>query len=216
VAKTSGPLLSFRSRGSIGKAMTLGSWKGISYARQYVIPANPRTTAQVNNRNSFRWIGEAWRYAPDVLRAPWRAYVRGKPLTDRNAFLRENQPVLREADDITNIRLSIPVLGGPAPATFSANAGSSSGTIQVSASPPTLPDGWSVTAFHAVALPQQDPHGEFSGPIVAASDTTSPYAVTLTGLERNTEYVVGGFFEFTREDGQTAYGPDARAVVTTT
>jgi len=43
MSKLTGPLLSFGARGQIGKAMVTSTWKGVPYARQYVVPANPQT-----------------------------------------------------------------------------------------------------------------------------------------------------------------------------
>ena len=53
MAKLTGPLLSFGATGQIAKTMVVGTWRGIDYARQYVVPANPRTTAQQANRTRF-------------------------------------------------------------------------------------------------------------------------------------------------------------------
>lgn len=41
---------------SIGKSMTFSIWKGIQCARQYAVPSNPRTPAQVEQRNLFKSV----------------------------------------------------------------------------------------------------------------------------------------------------------------
>src|SRR5215467_10281648 len=51
MARTTSPLLSLGASGSIGKSIVFGTWKGLSYARQYVVPQNPKTTAQTATRN---------------------------------------------------------------------------------------------------------------------------------------------------------------------
>ena len=50
MAKLKTPLLSFEARGKLAKTLVFMGWKGIKDVRQYVIPANPRTDAQVAQR----------------------------------------------------------------------------------------------------------------------------------------------------------------------
>lgn len=50
MAKVSAPLLSFGASGSIANVQTYFPWKGLNCVRKYVIPSNPRTTAQVIQR----------------------------------------------------------------------------------------------------------------------------------------------------------------------
>ena len=61
MAKLSAPLLSLGASGQIGKALVAATWKGIAYFRQYVVPANPNTTAQKTQRNLMKAIVLAWR-----------------------------------------------------------------------------------------------------------------------------------------------------------
>ncbi len=50
MAKLKAPLLSFGASGAIAKAIVYFGWKGLNVAREYVIPANPKTTLQVTQR----------------------------------------------------------------------------------------------------------------------------------------------------------------------
>lgn len=50
MAKLKGPLFSLGAAGAIGKAIVYFPWKGLNVAREYVIPANPKTAAQVTQR----------------------------------------------------------------------------------------------------------------------------------------------------------------------
>lgn len=50
VAKVKAPLLSLGASGAIGEALVFFPWKGLNVAREYVVPANPRTTAQNTQR----------------------------------------------------------------------------------------------------------------------------------------------------------------------
>ncbi len=46
MAKLKAPLLSLGASGQLGKTLVFFNWKGLDVAREYVIPANPKTTAQ--------------------------------------------------------------------------------------------------------------------------------------------------------------------------
>jgi len=46
MAKTSGPLFSLGASGKFGGAAVYSIWKGITYVRQLVTPANPKSAAQ--------------------------------------------------------------------------------------------------------------------------------------------------------------------------
>lgn len=62
MAKVKGPLYSLDARGSIGKAMVFGGWKGIQWVRRHVIPQNPSTADQVALRLMFSQGVDAWHY----------------------------------------------------------------------------------------------------------------------------------------------------------
>jgi len=50
MAKLKAPLLSLGASGAIGKALVFFNWKGLDVAREYVVPANPKSTAQNTQR----------------------------------------------------------------------------------------------------------------------------------------------------------------------
>ena len=50
MAKLKAPLLSLGAAGAIGKSMVFFNWKGIDAVREYVIPANPKSTPQQTQR----------------------------------------------------------------------------------------------------------------------------------------------------------------------
>lgn len=207
MAKLTGPLLSFGSRGQIGKAMVTSNWRGIDYARQYVIPANPRTTAQQDNRTRFALLREMWKLAPAIVQAPWTAFATGRPFLNFNKFVGENNRLLNGETDFANALMSPGARGGLPPTSVVASAGSgSAGTVVVTIVPPsTLPSGWTVTACHAAAFPEQDPIGLFSGPFVADSEDTGPYAITLSGFSAAQSLACFGWVEYEKPDGLAAY-----------
>lgn len=50
MAKLNAPLFSFRASGKIANALVYFGWKGLNVVRSYVVPANPKTTAQNTQR----------------------------------------------------------------------------------------------------------------------------------------------------------------------
>jgi len=50
MAKLKGPLFSLGASGQLGKAIVYLPWKGLDLAREYVVPANPKTALQVAHR----------------------------------------------------------------------------------------------------------------------------------------------------------------------
>lgn len=60
MAKTTAPLLSFGASGKLADTLVFGRWKGVDYARQYVVPANPQSSAQQTQRGYFTGAVSEW------------------------------------------------------------------------------------------------------------------------------------------------------------
>src|ERR1700749_673659 len=156
--KVSAPLLSFGASGQIAKSQVYATWKGVPYVRRYAVPANPRTTKQVNNRNIWQMINTAWLYAPALVREPFDAFTSGKPLTGRNKFFSENQKLLAvqpTPDDLTGFVMSPGANGGLPPSTLVVTPGATQLTL--SATYPDAPSGWSIVQVNAAAIRNDDP-----------------------------------------------------------
>lgn len=77
MAKVKGPLFSLSAGGQLAKTLVYGDWKGIDWVRQYVIPANPKTADQQEQRGFFSAAIEAWHvdgYTEDDVSA-WNLYA---------------------------------------------------------------------------------------------------------------------------------------------
>ena len=216
MAKVQGPLLSMGGQGQIGKSMVFGNWKGIQYARRYVIPANPNTTGQQLTRSVFRAADQQWKYLGQLARAPWTAAVKGRPMVARNLLMKEEIPVIRDEADISNWVFSPGNLGGIAPSDVTVANGASSGEIDVTVTAPTPPVGWSVESVIAAAILQRAPDDLPDEQDIEGSGSTSGTAITLTGLTAATEYVVGGWIKWMRDDGLVVYGRSITQTITTT
>lgn len=205
MSKTTAPLLSFDARGQLANTLVYSTWRGIPYARRYVIPSNPNTTAQQSTRNTFSWLSSVWRLMPAEVREAWTAFASGQPITDRNAVVKINLPVLRGEADLANLVLSPSAKSGPVAATIGTTPGTEEIVVDLTA--PTLPTGWTIVQAVAAAIRDQDPESGTLYLTTAGTDLTDPYQVTLPGLTASQLYRVGGWFKYLKPDGTNAYGP---------
>jgi hypothetical protein len=217
MAKTTAPLLSFGAGGQIGKTQVYASWRGVPYARRYVIPANPNTLSQQATRGVFSWLNGTWKLMAAPVQAVWTAFAKGKPLTDRNAWIKSNLADLRGTDTtpVTTISALIAspgVNGGYAAAGMVLTDGTGH-VIDVALTAPSIPAGWSITAQHAIAFKQQDANTDQFYSSYYGTDVSSPYAATISTGAAGT-YVVASFFEFKKPDNSVAYGPSSVGSVT--
>jgi len=206
MAKVTAPLLSFGASGQIAQTQVYSKWKGRPYVRRQVIPSNPRTSEQSLTRNTFTWLQNAYKLAPSLFTDPWEAYAQGKVMTGRNAFTKQNLPVLRTETDLTNFVGSPGALGGLPPASVVVTPGNDQLSMAITA-PSTVPSGWTVYSAVAAVVADQDPQTEILYNIYAGEDLTSAYAVLITGLLDATLYQVRAWLKWTRPDGTFAYSP---------
>lgn len=215
--KTTAPLLSFGASGQIGNSMVFSKWKGISYVRRYVIPANPKTVKQQANRGIFSMLNAAYLYAPAAIKQAFDAYAVGKPLTGRNKFFQDNQKLLAVQPMPAGIDglIMSPGNGGGLPATNLVAVGGAL-SIDVTVTLPEIPEDWTITSAVAAAVKQQAPDAEFSGKWFVVTANADFDEITITGLEAATEYVVGYFLKWTKPDGSFAYSVSLSGTATTT
>lgn len=215
MAIVSGPLLSMSAAGQIAKTQVYATWKGRPYVRRLVIPSNPRSADQTLTRNTFTWLNNVWRLAPANFQDPWTEYARGLVMTNRNAFIKRNNGVLRSEVDLALMTLSPGAKGGiTVPVGLTPGAGS----IAIDATAPApLPAGWTITKFVGVAIQDQDPQSGTLYTVEAGEDLTSAYLVTLTGLAAG-DWAAGGWFVYQRSASLTdlAYGSSPAQIVTVT
>ena len=204
MAKVTAPLLSFGASGQIGKSMVFADWRGIDYARRYVVPANPNSTAQQLTRNTFATLREMWKLAPTLLRDPWTAFATGRKFINLNAFVGENMRVVRGEANFLFFVGSPGARGGIPPTSISAAAGV--GTITVTFVNPAPPPGWAISAAQCVAFPDQAPDVDFIGPFASAEDAAAPQdTVIIDGGLDTVLHIVSGWLEWTKPNGDLAY-----------
>lgn len=89
MAKLHGPLFSLDARGQLGKALVYSIWKGLNYARKYVIPGNPNTAAQATIRGYFATAVAAYQAELQATKDAWDAAIKkhNKAMTGFNYYL---------------------------------------------------------------------------------------------------------------------------------
>lgn len=215
MAKTTAPLLSFGATGAIAKTQVYSSWRGIAYARRYAKPAYTDTTPQHNRRAVFKWLNAVWKLLDPNAQAPWTAFCSGKPLTARNAFIGKNSTPLygttgSYATDLDGF-IGSPGANAGFPLDAMVPSDDSSHGINVAFTPPTLPSGWSVTAYQAIAIKQQAADTGTDYDSVFVTGATSPLNFAAIGAGT---YIVSGWMKLQKPDGSTAYSPSITAAVT--
>ena len=198
-----GPLFSLTARKSLRKTLTYSSWRGIQYVRSHVIPANPNSTAQQEQRQNFRNVNLLWDYSGTRFREPWTARATGQPFTDRNLLLKQNIQAIYGETDMQSMVFSPGAGGAPPPTISSITPGSGQLTVNIAA--PTAPTGWTIVEAVAAAVVDFDPQSPQSAVVIKEGfDATSTYAVVLTGLPASL-CVVGAWLKWMKPDGEFAY-----------
>lgn len=93
MAKLTGPFFSLKASGQLGKTLVAFPWKGINALRTYVVPANPQSDAQTDQRDIFTAAVKEWHDAAytalDVLAWNRLAGIADKIMSGFNRMVRE-------------------------------------------------------------------------------------------------------------------------------
>lgn len=205
MARTVAPLFGFEAQGAVAKSIVYATWRGIKYARRYTTPANPNTAAQQTTRTTFATLREMWKLNGELGRASWEAFAQGRQFLGLNAFIGENMRVVRGEADFQAFVGSPGAKGGlPAAATLIAT-GTVSGSVDVTLTNPTIPEGWAFSGAQAVAFPDQDPSDDFVGPLVENDSAVADTLFTLGGLGSGVTCICAAWLEWIKPNGQLAY-----------
>lgn len=214
MARVSGPVISIGGKGQIGKSLIFSDWRGVKYAKQYVVPANPQTAEQSKTRDVFSYSSDFWRMATADAKKPWTEYAKNRPFTDRNSIIGKNVLSLRGKANNNDLVISPGVRSGPVLVSISAVTGAAAGQINVTATEGTTPTGWTLDRVVWVLVKQQDPTVALIGQVFSSVDTATPFSATVSGLTAGAVYVVGAFPEYTTDTGRYAAGASINTTAT--
>jgi hypothetical protein len=214
MAKLTGALMSLGARGTLAKTITFGSWRGIPYARQHVVPTDRKTVSQLAIRARFKWLEDAWKVSPPLLRESWEAAAKGAKYVGRNLWVGRNVTALKGDSDTADLIFGPGANGGLPCTSVSITPGS--GELTVDATNPAAPTDWTLDSLQVIALSDQDPGADYVNTWSSGEDDTTQTQVVLTGLTASTLYRVGAVLKWTKADGSTAYGAAVAASGTPT
>lgn len=96
MAKLGGPLMSMTASGTVGGIITFATWKGRPYVRTRVIPANPKSAAQLGVRAMMTFLSQQWAGLSTGNKATWDLAADARKVSPFNAFVAANQGFWRD------------------------------------------------------------------------------------------------------------------------
>lgn len=82
--------------GTIGSTITYARKGGTAYARQRVIPHNPKTDGQTGNRAMWKFLSQNWAAIPQVTKDTWAALAASLSGQNFNAYMHFNQDAWKQ------------------------------------------------------------------------------------------------------------------------
>jgi hypothetical protein len=82
--------------GTVGNIITFATWKGRPYVRTRVIPANPKSAAQLGVRAMMTFLSQQWAGMSDGNKATWALAADARKVSPFNAFVAANQGFWRD------------------------------------------------------------------------------------------------------------------------
>ena len=91
MATVKGPLFSLGASGTLAGAIVFSTWKGRPYVREHVVPANPRSQAQLGVRQMLKFLSQYWDSLTPAEQADWEEPAAVTNISPFNAFVAYNQ-----------------------------------------------------------------------------------------------------------------------------
>lgn len=219
MARTIAPLLSFDASGQIAHTQVYSSWKGRPYVRRYVIPGNPNSDAQKLTRRTFALLTSINKYAPAGVAAALTAYADVLRITRANALTKASlrRLVTNKGTDMAPIYDDTDLLLSPgargAPGLPAVTITPDDGELLVEVSGLVLPSGWTGTpvVWTAASPVYTGATWEAVPDVVSVAEGSDPtpamgaYAITLSDLTNDQDYVVNTWAVYLRPDGLAAF-----------
>jgi hypothetical protein len=73
--KLRGPIHSIDARGRFADALVFGIWRGLNWARKFVMPTQPKTQRQIRWRDIVATVARTWGTLTQDQRNSWEAYA---------------------------------------------------------------------------------------------------------------------------------------------
>ena len=96
MVKCYGPCMSLGASGTLADTVTFATWKGRPYARQRVVPSNPKSALQVAMRAMMKFLSQAWTDVGSTPQGSWDELAAAGQYSAFNAFVSKNMMLWRE------------------------------------------------------------------------------------------------------------------------
>ncbi len=91
MVKLRAPMMSLAASGSLGNAIVFSHWKGRAYARELVVPSNPKSGLQTGFRSMFAWLSQHWATMSGAAQDSWQTIADQLVASPFNAYMSRNQ-----------------------------------------------------------------------------------------------------------------------------
>ena len=88
--KITGPLMSQAAAGTIGKAVTFGTWKGRPTVRTHTTPKNPNAAKQKSIRAMMKFLSQQWSSIHPNTQATWSPDAIKRNVSNYHAYMASN------------------------------------------------------------------------------------------------------------------------------
>lgn len=177
--------MSLGASGSVAKTITFASWKGRSYVRRLVIPANPRSAAQVASRAIIAFLSQAWKNISALNQATWQTRADAMKVSPFNAYTSTNQKGMSQfpANTSAPSKMDNPARTGTQDTLTGFGGTGGKGQVVVQGTITTKASGWGIIVEASTASGPPDTRSS----IIFIIDTTanisgSTAIATITGL----------------------------------
>jgi len=90
MVKVTAPALSLDASGTVADTLTFAKWKGRNYARQRVIPTNPKSASQTGVRAMFKFLAQQWTNLSSAEQDDYDDAAESKQISPFNQYMSVN------------------------------------------------------------------------------------------------------------------------------
>lgn len=120
------------------KDTVFSKWKGINYIRSRVVPANPKSGAQIAVRDALAILVEAWQLNGASHKSAWDYFASGANYSGFNAWIAKNVIPVRDGTAITGTKPGTEAIL----TAFSVATGGAAGQLALTFAPTPVPAGY--------------------------------------------------------------------------
>lgn len=202
MAKPTAPLFSLGAKGTLADAITYSSWKGVDYVRTRVVPANPKTTSQMERRDAFSVLAAMWNLGVEQLSLGFNASAAGRPYTGRNRFMGLNLKGITPGDPWGVSFQASDANSGALPPSAVSCTDAGGQIITAAGSVPAAPTGWTYVGLKAVAILNTLNDSGDTPTVTGHSAAGFPFNVDVNVAG---DYCVAVYVQWTDPQGVTRY-----------